>query len=151
MTHRQRCTALLDRLGAVLVRHKRHEIWRLPDGRIHTRSCTPSDHHSDLNNLKDLERQAGIRAEPRKTPSSGREKRAKAKRHGEGRRMAYQPFESAMANALRVSGLVEAELREKIANLENAVVQLRESNDRLRSEMRRCWGCQMRGWWERKL
>ena len=33
----------LKRAGAVLVRNKNHQIWRLPDGRNYVMSQTPSD------------------------------------------------------------------------------------------------------------
>lgn len=44
MSHLERQIAdTLEQHGATLVRQKRHNIWRFPDGRIFVQSQTPSD------------------------------------------------------------------------------------------------------------
>jgi hypothetical protein len=40
--------------GAVLVRQKKHKVWKFPDGRIFTTASTPSDHRAWMNILSDL-------------------------------------------------------------------------------------------------
>ena len=50
-------SAILDelkRVGAVLVSRKKHQKWRLPNGRVFTMSQTPSDWRAELNQLSDL-------------------------------------------------------------------------------------------------
>lgn len=46
----------LKRSGAVLVRQKNHQVWRLPNGRNYVMSQTPSDHRAARNQLKVLRR-----------------------------------------------------------------------------------------------
>ena len=47
---------LLEQSGAVLVRHKKHLVYQLPNGRMFTRYKSPSDHRAPLNELSDLRR-----------------------------------------------------------------------------------------------
>jgi hypothetical protein len=47
---------LLEESGAVLVRHKKHLVYQLPNGRTFTRYKSPSDHRAPLNELSDLRR-----------------------------------------------------------------------------------------------
>jgi hypothetical protein len=42
MTSRSEIEQLMQSAGAVLVRRSKHLIWRLPNGRMMTTSCTPS-------------------------------------------------------------------------------------------------------------
>ncbi len=42
--------------NAVLVRHKRHAVFRLPNGRNFVMPSSPSDHRAEQNALKDLQR-----------------------------------------------------------------------------------------------
>ena len=46
----------LQRLGAVLIRTKKHDVWRLPDGRRFVVAQSPSDARSEANTLADLRR-----------------------------------------------------------------------------------------------
>jgi hypothetical protein len=52
---------LLKDCGAVLVRNRRHEIWRLPTGHLFVRASTPSDHLAALNQLAWLRRTMVLR------------------------------------------------------------------------------------------
>jgi hypothetical protein len=45
---------MLKDSGAVLVRRKRHAIWRLPNGKNFVAPKTPSDHRVAQNNIRDL-------------------------------------------------------------------------------------------------
>lgn len=49
----------LKRAGAVLVRQKNHQIWRLPNGRNYVISQTPSDGRAVKNQLSVLRRLLG--------------------------------------------------------------------------------------------
>lgn len=46
----------LKSCGAVLLRQKNHQVWRLPNGRNYVISQTPSDHRAARNQLKVLRR-----------------------------------------------------------------------------------------------
>jgi len=47
----------LRECGAVLVRQRKHLVYRLPNGRPYTMSQTPSDHRAARNQLTVLRRQ----------------------------------------------------------------------------------------------
>lgn len=63
--------------SAVLVRQKKHEVWRFPDGKTFTRAKTPSDSCSDKNSLMCLKSMLGLNGE-RGTPGERRDKKVKA-------------------------------------------------------------------------
>jgi len=44
----------LKRAGAVLVRNKNHQIWRLPNGRNYVMAQTPSDRRAERNQAREL-------------------------------------------------------------------------------------------------
>jgi len=54
MDYRRETDAILKRSGAVLLRQRKHEVWRLPNGETLVRSSTPSDWHANENAYKDL-------------------------------------------------------------------------------------------------
>lgn len=66
--------------GAVLVRQRKHEVWRFPDGRTFTRAKTPSDVRSDKNALMDLKLLLGINKD-RGAPGKRRNKKARKRAH----------------------------------------------------------------------
>ena len=45
---------LLKKLGAVLVRTKRHNVWRLPNGATVVTSQSPSDRRAEANRISDI-------------------------------------------------------------------------------------------------
>ncbi len=47
----------LRRIGAVLVRWKRHQVWRLPNGRRFVVSQTASDHRALRSQMASLKRE----------------------------------------------------------------------------------------------
>lgn len=53
----------LKRAGAVLVRQKNHQVWRLPNGRHYVMSQTPSDGRAEKNQLATLRR--ALKSSPR--------------------------------------------------------------------------------------
>lgn len=56
MNPQTRLDQLLEDSGAVAVRNNKHTVYRLPGGKMHTSSKTPSDWRSVLNNLSQLKR-----------------------------------------------------------------------------------------------
>ena len=46
----------LKRIGAVLIRQKRHQVWRLPDGRNYVMAQTPSDWRAQQKQISVLRR-----------------------------------------------------------------------------------------------
>lgn len=56
MNPQTRLDQLLEDSGAVAVRNNKHTVYRLPGGKMHTSSKTPSDWRSVLNNLTQLKR-----------------------------------------------------------------------------------------------
>ena len=49
----------LKRAGAVLVRQKNHQIWRLPNGRNYVMAQTPSDRRAERNQVAALRKLLG--------------------------------------------------------------------------------------------
>ncbi len=151
MTPRERATGILTSIGAQIVRHKKHEIWQLPGGRTWTRSKTPSDSHSDLNNLSDLKRELGVHEVRVKNP----ERKEKHPEHGgNGKQRSFTPtIDSTLANQLRSTGIIEKQLREHIAELENSLLQMTASREKWRglyeglgAETERSWLWRLRCW-----
>lgn len=54
---------LLEEHGAVLIRHNKHLVYRLPNGNTFTRNKTPQDHRGPLNELSDLRHALGLERE----------------------------------------------------------------------------------------
>lgn len=61
MDARTETTKLLDTDKAVKLRDSKHEVWRLSNGNLFTRSKSPSDHRTEMNQLSCLRRELGIR------------------------------------------------------------------------------------------
>ena len=121
-------TELFRQHGCTLKRHKRHEVWNLPNGRVFTRPKTPSDHRADENNLTDLKRELGL---TKRTATIGERRKRKAKsKRGNSPTFRAAPINTTLADQLVASGSVEYVLRGRIAELE--------------AQMRRCWGCRIR-------
>lgn len=55
-TDAKRATKLLRDAGAVLLRQKRHAVWRLPNGRIVVISATPSGKYFVRKQARDINR-----------------------------------------------------------------------------------------------
>ena len=50
---------LLKATGAVLLRNKRHAVYKLPNGKRFVLACSPSDHRGCKNALSDLRKLIG--------------------------------------------------------------------------------------------
>lgn len=75
MDARQEVEALLKRYKAVLIRNKKHRIWKLPDGRKWTTPSTVSDRHSWQNNLGSLRLALGLKAPDKKQEEFNHQKK----------------------------------------------------------------------------
>ena len=70
MNERKDVEALIKEHGGVLVRQKKHQVWKFPDGRIFTMASTPGDCvHAERNNMTDLRNFLGIAREIKKNPN----------------------------------------------------------------------------------
>lgn len=97
---------LLAQSGATLQRNKRHEVWRLPNGKAFTRATTPSDARAEKNQASDLRNLLGVSG--RGKPAANGERRVKKPKKGQ--KHHHQPLpppNTAMADALRKVGVVE--------------------------------------------
>jgi hypothetical protein len=117
---RKKITTLLREHGAVLVRQRKHRVYKVA-GKTFVESSTPSAKRSDVNHLGDLKRLLEVPRELK--PSNGHKRKP-----GPGRvePIKYEKIETVsagFADKLRASGAVEAALRDEIAmNLEHIEV-----------------------------
>jgi hypothetical protein len=110
----------------VLVRQNKHEIWRFPDGKQVVLASTPSDRRAAANKLSVLRNVLGIKAE--KAPAAKGNKGYRHK-HEAAAKLRFTPsFNSSLADQLRLTGLVEDELRATIDCLEDEKAKLLEEN-----------------------
>jgi hypothetical protein len=149
MDPRDEATELLIEAGATVARQKKHEVWKLPDGRIWTRSKTPSDSHSDQNNLSDLKKMLGIRDGGRSNPDRVKKKPA----HGGAGKAREWPSvgSNPLADQLRMSGAVEQKLREEMEMVKDRIVTIEAELLHERAERQACWCCRLRAWWKKQV
>ena len=145
---------LLKENGAVLIRHRKHLIYKLSSGAIFVQANTPSDVRSDENNLRDLRKLLG-NAPPRGMVGERREKRDRPGRSPCGVKI-MPSANTAMLDALRKVSLTEDALTAKIAVLTLQLRESRRANHRKKLQLRKiqyhcqsCWGCSIRRWWKR--
>lgn len=79
MSREGQIAELLKSHGAVLARTKKHNVWKLKDGRSWTTPKTPSCSRSAENNYHDLLKFLGVKAERRKRAGERRAKQGTAK------------------------------------------------------------------------
>lgn len=135
MNPRQRVDSILTALGAKLKRQRKHQVWQLPNGRTFVRASTPSDTRSDANNLRDLRKVVpeAIPAAVIKNP----DRKPKVAHGGDGKKMPFQRSRSTvMSSALLASGVVEGQLRARIAIMESELLQAGEFRDQAIQEAR---------------
>lgn len=144
---------ILKQHRAALVRTKRHNVWKFPDGRIFTTAQSPSDFRASNNQLRDLKRLLGLngvrgvageRRVPQNKPGVARPSRVTAS------------VDSVLQEKLRMVGLVEDGLKVKLATLAIELRESRAANHRKKIQLRqvnehcvRCLGCRLRRWWRR--
>lgn len=120
---------LLKQSGAVLIRSKRHQVWRLSNGKTFVRSKTPSSRNTDKKIYADLRNLLGIRDETRGQAGQRRPKKTGGKRS--------EVFDynrnvnTALADQLSLNGILEEALKQKIQILENQNKLLAEEVEKL--------------------
>lgn len=146
---RDRVDALLKENDAELVRNHKHQVWRLPNGRIFVRSNTPGDRHEGRNSLSDLRRVLGIQIKPKEGV-----RRERKLGGGRDRTIKYdRSVNTSLADQLRVSGVTEQSLRDDIEMLLYQNEMLSAAIDVTEMDMpaEPCWLCRIHDWWrERK-
>lgn len=118
-----RVSKALSAAGAVLKRSRKHLVYELPNGNKLTVSSTPSDHRHEDNILRDLRRASGAVSAG---PVVG-ERRRRPHKPGRVEVPSFGPV-TALASALRDTGVVERQLRAQIAELEGQVKALQRQN-----------------------
>lgn len=116
---------LLKEHNAVLVRKRKHQVWKFPDGRIFVCPSTPSNEYTgdrkQLSNLRHIlglvtVHEEGQRRVKKPRPVSGNKQRFNFERS----------VNTALADQLLTSGVAADEYRAQIAELERDVESLRE-------------------------
>lgn len=139
---------LLEEHGAVLERDKRHEVWRLPNGQKFTRSKTPSDRFADDNSLGDLKRALGLN----KTIATVGERRDKRRARGKILQATIfkKTINTALSDELRIAGVSEDLLKEKIEALRTRNERLEQERNLWRNQVESCLICRVRIWWKNR-
>lgn len=128
MNARTRVSELLESCGAVLKRRRKHEVYELPNGQNFVRASTPSDRRSDLNNLTDLKHQLKV-VVPKKigaAPSRAKLSKAKPRKTVSTERMKSRVASLSLAESLRMAGLTDDVLRDRVVQVEAQILHLAE-------------------------
>ncbi len=135
---------LLQSDGAVLIRGKKHEVYKLSNGQVFTRAATPSDRRAAANQLSELKRLLGL-TKTEATEGARRERKARGGA-AEPKFRLSGGFNS-LGEKFLAAGLVESELRQElddaryyqgvlsgeIEEVINENAELREANETLHS------------------
>lgn len=133
---------------AKLTRTNRHLVYKFPDGRMFTCSSTPSDVHAVDQQLRDLKRILGLHG----VRGVAGERRCRAVKPGREQTARITPsVNTAIFDAMRKAGLVEARLQDKVAALTLELTANRRANTRRRVQLSRqrhtrCWYCRFSKW-----
>lgn len=131
MEAREQVNTLLTEHGAELVRKRKHEVWRFPDGRCFVRAQSASDKRADANNLSDLKKLLGIQNEHKEG-----ERRAKRTGNGKDNTIHFSRSpNTGLADQLRLIGVAESTLRDRVSELERENALLLNDN---------CWLCRLK-------
>lgn len=144
MSARTKVNDLLAQAGAVLKRKRKHEIWSLPNGQNFVRPATPSDTKSDANGLSDLKHALGIV----KPAAVQGERRAKKAAHGPAQpKTRYKKPETlSLAQSLRMAGLTDDALRERLNAQETKMQELEQRLAVAEDHIEHCWACRVNTW-----
>lgn len=144
MSARAKVNDLLTQAGAVLKRKRKHEIWSLPNGRNFVRPATPSDQKSDANGLSDLKHALNIV----KPVAVQGERRAKKVTHGPAQpKTRYKKPETlSLAQSLRMAGLTDDALRDRMAAQETRMCELEQRLVTVESHIANCLACRLSAW-----
>lgn len=146
MNARAKVNDLLAECGAVLKRATKHEIWLLPNGKKFVRAQTPSDNKADANNLSDLKHTLGL-VKPQATTGERRGRTVKRKMP---QPIKYRKADNmSLADTLRMAGLTDDALRDRMNDLEARIVRTEKFQVRieaLEGHVEQCWACRLWRW-----
>lgn len=148
-----RVTQLLRECGAVLKRRRKHEVYELPNGKNFVRASTPSDRRADLNSLSDLKRQLGVETvKEQASPSRNKLSRKRApKGHGKAERIRGKVASLSLAESLRLAGLTDDALRERVALLERRVEMIESQHRSIQDHQQQCLACRVARWISKRI
>ena len=134
---------LLKESGAILVRSKKHQIWKLPNGKTFVRAKTSSCKFEEKKSYNELRNLLGLVDENR-----GQAGERRAKKNGNGRTESFQynrNINTSLADKLSLNGVLEETLRKQIEVLENQNKLLIEETEKV------CLFCQIKLWFTEKF
>lgn len=147
--------SILKQHKAVLVRTKRHNVWKFPDGKTFTAAQSRSDIHAEDNQLRDLKRLLGLNAPDRGRPGVRRDRKYKP---GITRAPVIRSSGGVMSEKLLEAGIVADSLKAKLATAQIELADSRAANHRKKLQLRglqrhclECWGCRLWRWWRKKF
>lgn len=140
---------LLRECGAVLKRKHKHRVWELPNGRNFVEPKTPSDKRAADNRLSDLKHALGTV----KTTATEGERRVKVRKLGPApQKSQYKKTETlSLAQSLRMAGLTDDALRERMSAQEAQVRELAERLGTVENHLTTCWACRISAWLQRPI
>lgn len=141
MSARDRVNKLLSQAGAVLLRKRKHEIWRLPNGQNFVRASTSSDQRAEHNNLSDLRHTLGA---VKSTATQGERRPKRLKRGAAPAKTQYKRVETlSLAQSLRMAGLTDDALRDRMAEMETRMRELEQRLEAAENHIASCWACRL--------
>ena len=114
MSPQEEIRFLLKEHGAVLRRISKHPVWNLPNGKVFVESSTPGDWRAGKNSLQELRTLLEIQDPNRGQPGERRPKRPPPPAAVKATRPSLE-----RENALKLAGLMEASLEDKVSALLN--------------------------------
>lgn len=134
---------LLKESGAVLARSRKHQIWKLPNGKTFVRANTPSCRYEEKRSYNELRNLLGLVDETR-----GQAGERRPKRNGNGRAENFhynRNINTSLADKLSLNGVLEETLRKQIEVLKNQNKLLIEETEKV------CLFCRIKIWISEKL
>jgi hypothetical protein len=138
--------SMLSSCGAVLLRQRKHFVWRLPNGQKYVTACTPSDRRAEANQISELRHRLGaVDYAPKTEPGERREKRHKPGRD-ETLNITAGPDRTGVTlrEQLSATGIVEQALRVTVEKQRIHIQNQRAEIRALREFRAHCWGCRLR-------
>ena len=146
MTAQARLAGMLKDCGAVLLRAKKHVVWKLPNGKSFTCASTPSDYRAEANQISHLRHALG--QVPDHKEGERRERRLKNPPTRRADKY-LGTVNNSLANALLLSGVAENSLRKELSEFKESLASVAAERDTLRGELDACWCCRLRNWWRK--
>ena len=147
MGAREKVTQLLNDVGAVLKRQRKHEVWELPNGKNFVRAKTSSDCRSEHNNLSDLKRELGVVTPPKSAaPSRTQMRRRKPTATVSHERLKSNVASLNLAESLRMAGLSDDALRDRVSAAETRLYEAERRLTALQEAHDNCWAVRLATW-----